>query len=533
MYINYDQKGNYEYATASSSKRNGKSVGKDQQIYLGRVIDKERRIFKSKERGMFIFDPESVSFTPASEDVTATLPKAEDNRRREQLILDFGNAFFFDQFIASKKYDEVLDKIPFGNKDTLKAMLCFYALEDLSNTNASDWFEGSFSKYLYPGAGLDSRRISEFLESLGREENYRAFFQLHITYVMNQVKDDKGILIDSTGVPNSIHFPLTAISNHNGKINNEMRLIAVVQKSTGMPLYFRYVPGNIIDVNTIVRTVYELQALGVDVDNCLLDAGYYNDDVFDSLRFASIDFMTRVNAVNGIYKNLLSDNLDTLCKKENLVRYNDRYLYIKCVPCKVGSKKDIPAFAYICKDITRSNDEIEKFRDRERNNDFDRDKLFDTISTSGIFILISTRHLPTTEILPTYYSRQQVEQLFDIEKNYSNLVPLRVQTEETLRGHLLLVFIVSTLIKMLQEDLRDTEDTPMNLFLNLRNQKCKVYNTTIITAEPVKKVNDIYKKFYITCPPKFRLNGNRIEGDTRFVKQNKRKRPYNRRKTTK
>ena len=113
-----------------------------------------------------------------------------------------------------------------------------------------------FSKYLYPGAGLDSRRISEFLESLGREENYRAFFPLHITYVMNQVKDDKGILIDSTGVPNSIHFPLTAISNHNGKINNEMRLIAVVQKSTGMPLYFRYIPGNIIDVNTIVRTVY-------------------------------------------------------------------------------------------------------------------------------------------------------------------------------------------------------------------------------------------------------------------------------------
>ena len=350
---------------------------------------------------------------------------------------------------------------------------------------------------------------------------------------MSNVKDDKGILIDSTGVPNSIHFPLTAISNHNGKINNEMRLIAVVQKSTGMPLYFRYVPGNIIDVNTIVRTVYELQAVGVDVENCLLDAGYYNDDVFDSLRFASIDFLTRMNAVNGLYNKLLSENLDSLCEKENLVRYNDRYLYVKCVPCRVGSKKDIPAFAYICKDITRSNDEIEKFRDRERNNDFDRDKLFDTIATSGVFILMSTRQLPTTEILPAYYSRQQVEQFFDIEKNYSNLVPLRVQTEETLRGHLLLVFMASALIKMLQEDLRDTEDTPMNLFLNLRNQKCKVYNTTIITAEPVKKVNDIYKRFYITCPPKFRLNGTRLEGDTRFVKSNNRKRSYTRRKIAK
>ena len=533
MYINYDQKGNYEYATASSSKRNGKSVVKDQQIYLGRVIDKERLIFKSKERGMFIFDPDKVSFTPAPEDVTASLPKVSDNRRREQLILDFGNAFFFDQFIASKGYDEVLNELPFGNIDTLRAMLCFYALENLSNTNALDWFEGSFAKYLYPGAGLDSRRISEFLEILGKEENYRAFFPLHIAYVMNQVKDDKGILIDSTGVPNSIHFPLTAISNHNGKISNEMRLIAIVQKSTGMPLYFRYTPGNIIDVNTIVRTVYELQAVGVDVDYCLMDAGYYNDEVFDSLRFASIDFMTRVNGVNGIFNTLLSKNLDALCVKENLVRYNDRFLYVKCVPCKVGSKKDIPAYAYICKDISRSNDEIEKYRDRERNNDFDRDALFDTISSSGLFILLSTRHLPIEEILPAYYSRQQVEQLFDIEKNYSNLVPLRVRTEETLRGHLLLVFIVSTLIKMLQEDLRDTEDTPMNLFLSLRNQKCKVYNTTIITAEPVKKVNDIYKKFFITCPPKYRLVGNKLEGDTRFVKANNRKRPYTKRKSSK
>ena len=126
-----------------------------------------------------------------------------------------------------------------------------------------------------------------------------------------------------------------------------------------------------------------------------------------------------------------------------------------------------------------------------------------------------------------------MEQLFDIEQNYSNLVPLRVQTEETLRGHLLLVFIVSALIKMLREDFRDTEETPMNLFLNLRNQKCKVYNTTIITAEPAKKVNDIYRKFCITCPPKFRLNGNRIEGNTRFVKQNNSKRSYSRCKTTK
>lgn len=52
------------------------------------------------------------------------------------------------------------------------------------------------------------------------------------------VSGDEAVLIDSSGLPNSVHFPLTAVSNHNGKINRELRIIAVVQKDTGMPLFF-------------------------------------------------------------------------------------------------------------------------------------------------------------------------------------------------------------------------------------------------------------------------------------------------------
>ena len=45
------------------------------------------------------------------------------------------------------------------------------------------------------------------------------------------------------------------------------------------------------------------------------------------------------------------------------------------------------------------------------------------------------------KILPTYYTRQQIEQIFDISKNYADRLPLRVQNEDTFRGHLLLTFI--------------------------------------------------------------------------------------------
>jgi transposase len=41
-----------------------------------------------------------------------------------------------------------------------------------------------------------------------------------------------------------------------------------------MPIYFRHVAGNIVDVSTLVTTVGELQQYGVSVDYAILDAGY-------------------------------------------------------------------------------------------------------------------------------------------------------------------------------------------------------------------------------------------------------------------
>ena len=64
------------------------------------MLDRERHIFRSKERGTFVFNPETGEYTEASVDATLTLPKVVDRRKRELLILDFGDAFFLDKFIT-------------------------------------------------------------------------------------------------------------------------------------------------------------------------------------------------------------------------------------------------------------------------------------------------------------------------------------------------------------------------------------------------------------------------------------------------
>ena len=82
------------------------------------------------------------------------------------------------------------------------------------------------------------------------------------------------------------------------------------------------------------------------------------------------------------------------------------------------------------------------------------------------------------------------------------MLPLRVQTEETLRGHLMLSFIAAVIIKILQEKLKDTSMTPEGTLKTLRNQKCKVFETKVITSEFVKKANDVIKFLKMKCPVK-------------------------------
>jgi hypothetical protein len=491
MYIAYGTKNGIEYANLCISTRHGKNVLKE-RINLGRVLDKEQGIYISRERGIFTYDLSTNTYGKAPAEFVP--PKIS---RKESLILDFGDAFFLDTFIKSKGLRPVIDAIGYGNPDTLYSMICYYIVCSLANCHAESWWDGSYARILYPKANLTSQRISDFLTAIGDENSQRKFFHKYFELLDHTGVNTENILIDSTGLPNSIHFPLTAICNHNGVISEEVRLIYVVQQNTGMPIYFRYCAGNIIDASTLIRSLEELQAQGIETKFAILDAGYYTQGNIHELFEKGISFVTRLKQNLVVYKELVANHLETLEAKENLVEYNGRYVYLKCVPCELGEHQ---AYAYIGLDITRKSLEAEKTFQRAILNKMDTDQVYDAIQKQGVFILVASNKIDITEVLPLYYTRQQIEQVFDIGKNYANMLPVRVHGEDTFRGHLLLTFIETAVIKQMQADLIKSAITPISLFLDLRNHKCKVYEDKIITHEVFKKANDIYKKFKIQCP---------------------------------
>ena len=510
MYIIYSGSNN-QYASAAVSKRDGSNTSIE-YLYLGRVIDKDKGIYKSKDRGMFTFDVTTGTFGDVPDSYIPS--PVEDSRKKKRVSVDFGDAFFVDTFLHSSGLMDVVDCIGYGNPDTLHAMLLFYTLSGLANCDAIHWYEGNIVRLLYPDANMTSQRISSFLSSIGTPEKQMAFQETYLKYVMEHYGADKNILIDSSGLPNSIHFWMTQTNVHNGKASNEIRLIFVVQRSTGIPLYFRPVPGNIVDVSTLQRVFLHLDSLGIDISSCIMDAGYNSGDnldlFYDENHKCRIGFITRIGSGDKAFKTMIREELGSLDDKENLVKYEDRYLFIKKKKVMVGSKKENPAWLYLGLDLNRMSDEQHKLLRRARKNSLSIEEVYEALQTEGLFGVLSGEEIDCDEILPAYYMRQAAEQIFDIAKNYTKLLPLRIRTEETFRGHLLLSFVASCAVKMIQLRLKDA-----NLFFGsrmacLRNQKCTIYHNRIVTDEPQREANDSYKALGITCPAEIPLREGRL-----------------------
>ena len=500
-----------QYASAAVSKRDGSDTSID-YLYLGRVIDRDNNIYKSKKRGLFTFDVSTGTFGDVPENYVSA--PVGDSRKKKRVSVDFGDTFLVDSFLHSSGLMDVADSIGYGNPDTLHSMLLFYTLSGLANCDAIHWYEGNIVRLLYPNANLTSQRISSFLTSIAAPEKQMVFQETYLKYVMEHYGADKNILIDSTGLPNSIHFWMTQNNIHNNIVSNEIRLIFVVQRSTGIPLYYRPVSGNIVDVSTLKRIFLHLESLGIDISSCIMDAGYNSGDnidlFYDEGHNCKIGFITRVGSGDTIFKDMVREELGSLDNKENLVRYKDRYLFIKKKKVMVGSKKDNPAWMYLGLDLNRMSDEQHKLLKRAGKNALSNDDVYESFQMEGLFGVLSGEDIDCEEILPAYYMRQSAEQIFDIAKNYTKLLPLRTRTEETFRGHLFLSFVACCAVKMIQMRLQDADLFFGSRMACLRNQKCTIYQNRIVTDEPQKEANDSYKALGITCPADILIKDGRL-----------------------
>ena len=122
-----------------------------------------------------------------------------------------------------------------------------------------------------------------------------------------------------------------------------------------MPIYMRYLPGNVVDVSTLLTTIAELKALKVDTKFAILDAGYLTLASIEILLDQKISFLARVKKNWSLYKEIVKNHRADLECDENRHTFRGRFVYLKQVAYQLSEEHTL--YCYLGLDDERRSNE--------------------------------------------------------------------------------------------------------------------------------------------------------------------------------
>jgi len=510
MYIGYDKKNGIKYAKLCSAERvDGKVVTK--QKSLGRVIDEKKNIFHNRERGYFTYDPDTDTYSEV--DSSAFTPIKRKNRK-EKLLLDFGDAWFVDRFIRSTPLDKAIDELSGDNKDSVRAMVMFYILSSMENSCAGIWYDGSYARILYPEADLAREKINDILEEVGNERSKCFFFLEYFNYISRNRGKRENVIIDSVGLPESSHFPVTLVA-WDDRIRDEIRLIYVVEKDTGLPVFFRCVTGSTPDADALASLVFELSAYGVDTSFTLPSPKIFNSTDITALYEDKVPFLLRLPEDTDLYRTVVREYFDNLERAENALAFNNSLIYIlrkKVLFSPDGGSRILEddenplpeegntAYVYLGMDsIAEDIERLGIFED-VYSSGYSIAEMNERLSESGIFVLLSSLRMEKERVLSSYYARHWAGRDFLISDRRRFLAPYISRSGKALGGHLMLTFISTIVVRMMEEKLEKAGMSSDEALYALRNHKCRVKDGKVVPEKKTKKEESILRLFKFRIP---------------------------------
>lgn len=467
-FIRYKTFGKTQYAYKITPYWDPKTKKPKQKTqYLGVVIDKEKQIFQ----------------------------KNRQTQQKEKVILDFGDTYLLNEFLTQTGFTSLIQQVFGQTANTLLALISYRLCHNAAMMYAQKWLEGSYLSVSakHKNLNLTSQRVSTYLQDLSDETLQRRFFE---SYMQRFSNAKHAVVIDATSLPNQIHDPLTAWGRSGEEIDKQVRFILAVDRDQRLPLFFRLLAGNIIDVSTLQNTLYELKHYGVEDAFLFLDAGFYSDDNIKDMYKRGLDFVVRLPSGRKIYKQLIRAHGKELEAPENIVRYGERGLFVKEVEFELVGKV---AYAYLVLDPVRRGREISRFMLGVVEDGAVGEEVDYGIINKGVMVVVSSFRVSKEEIVPSYYVRQAAETFFGFAKDDLAMVPLRVHSQKGVRGFLFLQFL--TLIAFIQlKNSLGKNYTVAEVLLTMRNLKCKVYDKEIMVEELTKDQKEIAEALKIIMP---------------------------------
>ena len=282
----------------------------------------------------------------------------------------------------------------------------------------------------------------------------------------------------------------------------------VLDEKTGLPVWFDIIPGNVLDINTVMTTINDVAVtLNIEIDSLVLDAGYISKEVISAFHIGTDKtIIGRMPARKGYpYKTLYCEVKDIISK--------GKYAFVRNRHAYFGYRKEIKIFdermyAYIYVDKYNALHRFSSYladHEEEYSEMKAKDKDWMTVKY-GYFVLLSNIDSTPKDLLSEYFGRTDIEHIFKTSKEYLDLLPLSKWSDLTVRGKILHDIIGTIALLQLRKALSNTGISTTEIFGKTQSLMCyRDLNENVIVETPCKQVKKYYNFLGVSIPSHINL----------------------------
>lgn len=289
----------------------------------------------------------------------------------------------------------VLSALRFMHKSPLKNMRFYY--------------EGSFLSEEIKDVSLHEKALLNIFKEIGGDRGSI------VRFLRTFISDGENLLIDLTNVFTLSSNIVFAENGYNGEFDftPQVNVLFMFSFSNKLPLFYRVLPGNVRDVNTLKSTIYESGIKDVII---IGDKGFYSEDNIELLNRSEIKYILPLKRNSLLIDYGLMNNLDKR-EFESYFKFNKRYIWYYKSKTNKGSK--IPVWVYLDERLRVSEQEDYLTRiETHPELGYTKEGFYQQMSRFGTIALITNLKELSPEVVFQYFkSRYQIEVMFDTFKN--------------------------------------------------------------------------------------------------------------------
>ncbi|MEX1031355.1 MAG: IS1634 family transposase [Paenibacillaceae bacterium] len=446
--------------------------------------DKEKQQSRSKRQLIGKVDPATGKIVPTrpykrQESSTNTGPSKPGPLPITKMQRSFyGATYLFDEI---GKVTGIADDLKACFPDTYRQLLSVAYFLILEENNSLSRFSHWQKLHIHPyDQDIPSQRSSELFQSID-EESRMSFFEKQGKRRIEQ----EYWAFDITSI-SSYSDTLSQVKKGKNKEHDrlpQINLALLFGEQSGLPFYYRKLPGNISDVTTVKQLVREFDILGYKKVKVILDRGFYSQNNIHALYQNHQKFLIGVKLGLKYVKAILDEerenlrlwsNLQTqfgtygICRsiewdyeqerpyKGDILKEKRRaYLLLYYNPEKAAKdQSDMNEYLtglyndlredkcrdYCAKDYSKFF-EVTETPKRGRKIMPKEDAMLEATRNYGYFALLSNDVKDPYEALSLYRSKDVVEKAFGNLKERLNFRRMQVSSELSLNGKIFVEFI--------------------------------------------------------------------------------------------